>query len=116
RLGPAEQALTRMRHLLDDLMDSVRIGGGRFSVHFAPTDIAQLARVTVADESLVHPDHVLDVWAPEHLLVDGDEDRLRQVVVNIITSACKYSPAGTRVRVVVSEHDDVARLSISDQG
>ena len=48
--------------------------------------------------------------------VRGDRERLRQVLVNLIDNAIKYSPAGDEVEVVVRPENGAVRISVSDRG
>jgi signal transduction histidine kinase len=49
-------------------------------------------------------------------VVQGDADRLVQLVVNLLGNALKFSPAGTRVEVSVAEEGDAARTTVLDRG
>jgi signal transduction histidine kinase len=48
--------------------------------------------------------------------VRGDRERLRQLLLNLIENAVKYSSAGGQVRVHASAHDDVVEVDVSDDG
>jgi two-component system, OmpR family, sensor kinase len=50
------------------------------------------------------------------VIVDGDRDRLRQVIDNLIGNALQHTPPGTPVAVTVSGELDGGRLTIADQG
>src|SRR5205085_9489877 len=52
----------------------------------------------------------------EPALVDGDEVRLVQVVVNLVANAVKFTPEDGRVSLVVSHDADVVTLAVSDTG
>ena len=52
----------------------------------------------------------------EAVVIDGDRDRLAQVIGNLLSNAIKYSPAGGAVRVHVELEGDRAVLMVNDQG
>lgn len=116
RLTKAERALETMRRLIDDLADAVRIGGNRFVIRPIPVDLAELTRAVVEEQSAFATTHAFIVEVPDQLCVKGDADRLRQVIVNFLSNAVKYSPAHTKVVVKVEARGNTAILAVSDQG
>ncbi|MGE5589725.1 MAG: ATP-binding protein [Bacillota bacterium] len=58
----------------------------------------------------------LQVSLPARLEVRGDADRLKQVVLNLLDNALKYTPPGTRIRLQAVAEGRVARVSVSDTG
>ena len=115
-LARTESALQSMRRLVNDLLDSARIGGGRFVITRRPTDLVELVRQVIVEQQAADAEHRFVVEAPEHLTGAWDADRLRQVVVNLLSNASKYSPAGTEVRVRVQPTDGGALIKVTDQG
>ena len=56
------------------------------------------------------------VGPPCSLRVVVDEQRLAQVLANLLSNAAKFSPPGARVSLLVEEHADQVRVSVQDQG
>ena len=111
-----EQEGARMGVLVDDLLLLARLDQGR-PLDSAPVDLAVLARDAVADARAVEPLRQVTLDAPEHLVVNGDEGRLRQVVGNLLTNVRVHTPAGTAARVrVAAEDPDHAVLEVEDDG
>lgn len=111
-----ESSLKSMRRLVGDLLDAIRIGGGRFVISRRETDLGELVREAVEEQRTLAAEHRFVVEGLEHLTGAWDADRLKQVVVNLLSNASKYSSAGTEVRVRVQETDSSALLSVTDQG
>ncbi len=113
---------TQTRHmsrLVDDLLDVARIMRGKVSVKREPIDLRDAVRDalgTVAPE-VDGGGFDLDVQlGDEPVVVDGDRERLTQVVTNLLNNALRYSPQRTRVEVIVTRGDDEAVLAVCDRG
>src|SRR5204862_5366595 len=91
-----------------------RVTSGKIVLHKAPIDLCTLAQrcVQAVDARDVR---VTCSIPPSPVTVDGDALRLEQVVVNLVTNAVKYTPAGGRVEVRV-ERGDRAILRVIDDG
>jgi PAS domain S-box-containing protein len=76
-----------------------------------------LDRVVESVRTHAPPNIVLTIVAPGSApLVVADRDKVRQVVVNLVENAIKYSPDGGLIEVGVKEEDSVVRFSVSDEG
>ena len=107
----------RLASLAGDFLDVQLLEGGGFELDRAPFDLVELAREQTRlffSHTELH-ELVLDL-PDEPLIVDGDRDRLAQVVGNLLSNAIKYSPEGGIVRVRVGEHDGQAVFSVTDSG
>ena len=73
--------------------------------------------VAAAKQSLVLDGHefVLDL-PPEPLAADADREKLRQIVMDLVENAVKYSPGGGTVRVSARRRDDTVEVSVDDEG
>lgn len=110
------------RHLegmINELLDLSRMETGRFEILKAPFDFVTLVRDSIESSQVVFDglsqsitDHIDD----EVLLVNGDRDRLLQVVNNLLNNASKYSPAETDIELSVENLGDSLKLSVSDRG
>jgi len=110
-----EQEAARMGVLVDDLLLLARLDQGR-PLDSRPTDLAALALDAVSDARAVEPDRPISLDAPDHLVVPGDEDRLRQVIANLLANARSHTPAGTPVRVRVTTEGSLVVLEVEDDG
>ena len=109
----------RLTGLVEDLLDFSRMKAGRLSVHKSPIQIspvvreaagmyAELAKKNQLELTVLCPDQLSDVM--------GDAGRLKQVFINIIDNAVKYSNAGGHVLVDVHEEENCIYIKISDTG
>jgi len=117
-LEEALQQLTRMADLVDSLLTLARADEGRFDLHREPVALAALAREVVETARLLGEDAGLTIDAPiiEEADVLGDLTRLRQLFLNLVTNAIKYTPRGGRVEITLIRNGDQAVLVVLDSG
>lgn len=109
----------RLSGLVEDLLDFSRLQNGRLTVKLQPTDVlAELGEaVYVYRETAKEQNIALHYDEPEFLPpVAADPARLKQVFINIIDNAIKYSSSGGSVRVVATKHDVYVQITITDTG
>ena len=119
-LRTAEEESIRMRQLLDDLLDLSRGDAGQLAISSEPVVLAdQLEQVvSLARSTLQRP---LELILPEQptrdaMNVQADPARLRQVLLDLIENADKYSPPERPVQVVLNSSGTDARIAVIDQG
>jgi len=95
-----ESEAARMGLLVEDLLQLARLDQQR-PLDLAPVDLLSLALDAVQDARMVAPDRPVDlvVGRSAAFIVEGDEQRLRQVIGNLVSNAITHTPAGTPVRV-----------------
>jgi len=98
-----ESEASRMGLLVEDLLQLARLDQQR-PLDMAPVDMLMLAADAVQDARMVAPDRPIDlIVAPgAAFLVEGDEQRLRQVIGNLVNNALTHTPPGTPVRVKIA--------------
>lgn len=110
--------------LVEDLLLLARLDAGR-PLATAPVDLTAVAADAVTDAHAAAPHHhwrldlPLDADGEVDLtgtVVTGDEDRLRQVLGNLLTNARVHTPAGTTVVVTVRATDREAIVTVEDDG
>ena len=98
-LAKVEEEADRMTGLVEDLLLLARLDAGRPLVR-GPVDLSRLLMEAVDDVRVVAPEHTWRLVLPDQPVeVVGDEQRLHQVVTNLLTNARKYTPPGTTVTV-----------------
>lgn len=109
----------RLERMVEELLDFSRIQSGRFSLQMSTMDvIAELEDALLIYGEKAKQEHItLTYNEPEFLCpVYGDKNRLRQVFINIIDNAIKYTDAGGRVDVCAQKQTDTMTITLSDTG
>lgn len=100
-----EEESGRMRHLVDDLLLLARLDETR-PIERRPVDLAVVAADACTDAVAVDPSRTVTLDAPTPVVVEGDDDHLRQAVGNLVANAVRHTPAGTALEVGVHARND----------
>ena len=116
-VSKARRQVERLGKLVEDLLDVSRLESRRMQLSSADVEMNELADDVVADFRAQTRNH--DVFlrrAGVPVVVEGDRERLEQVLVNLISNAIKYTPQGGRITVSVEHAGADARVSVQDPG
>lgn len=108
----------RLTRLINDLLNIARIEAGEsLKPNYAEVDLKKLAHKVVMIQQQASNKHKLILEAPDEFpTIIGDEDKLDQILTNLISNAIKYSPDGGNVWVRLEAADDKVHISVQDQG
>jgi signal transduction histidine kinase len=112
-----EEALLQQR-LIDDLQDLALAESGTMIYHRTRLDVGELLNtVRTAHSPAAESRGVqLEVYVYQRPFVDGDPERLRQVVGNLITNAIRATPSGGNVKLRAQVEQDVIVIEVADTG
>jgi len=118
RLGSALEEVERLARIVEGLFAISRLDAGEAAAEWVKLDLARLAAATADQMSLLAEDKNIQVTcaAAEPVWVEGDQARLKQVVVNLLDNAIKYTLQGGAVALSVSVLDSQAVLEVADNG
>jgi len=117
----AERQVTHMARITDDLFDLSRISSGTILLRRERVDLTQVVRRAVGDYRIALEASGLSMESrlpDRELWISGDPTRLTQILTNILQNAVKFTEAGGRVTVTLSERADrtSASIGIRDTG
>jgi signal transduction histidine kinase len=115
--GLLEQ-VERLQRLLDQLLDLSRLEAGVVALDTRHVDLHDTVAAAVRTVTAAHPTRDVAVQLAAHRLVaEVDDDRLQQVLVNLLTNAHRHAPPGSTVVVEGARRDDGAvELAVVDDG
>jgi signal transduction histidine kinase len=116
-LALIEQETGRLSTLVGDVLDTSRIEAGTFTFGFADVDVAELVRETASMVELATDEVAVKTTLHEPLpAVRGDRERLRQLLLNLLSNAAKYTVTGDEIEVRAAAEDGAVIVSVEDHG
>ena len=111
--------VARLDRLIGEISRASRLDAELSRAEFAPVDIGALLSAVVMVHDAAGKTDVVGLETEvvdEGLVVNGIEERLAQVVENLVRNAVSFSPRGGRVRLVGSRADGAVRVAVEDEG
>ena len=108
----------RLGRIVNEILLANQLDAGRLDLESEPFDAGELVeRVVEAARAYAPADVTIRGAAVEGLpRVDADRDKVRQILVNLVENAIKYSPDGGAVEIGVESRDSSVRFHVSDEG
>ena len=118
RAGSALEEVDRLAKIVDALFAISRLDAGEAQQEWTRFDLAPLAASTTEQMSLLAEDKGISVACKVQgkVSVDGDRARIKQVVVNLLDNAIKYTPPGGSINLNVYAREDKAVIEVADTG
>lgn len=115
-LDKAIMSAEYLSNLVVGWLDAEKADSGSIELEYAETSIGQI--VNKALSTMQRPDQKMDMIEVEFTndSITVDRDRLVQVIINLLSNAMKYSPEGSKVRLIAGMEGMSAKFQIVDQG
>ena len=114
-----ERQVRQTQRLIEDLTDLARSSRGRIELRVQPLDLREMARLAAEAVQSVMAErrHELSTLLPDlPVPVDGDADRIQQVMINLLRNAARYTPPGGRISLSVGAEGEEGVVRIHDTG
>jgi signal transduction histidine kinase/ActR/RegA family two-component response regulator len=118
-IASAREHASMMQRLLDDLLDIARLGQGKITLKKEPTSLKDIIAQSIASTQpeMDRKKQRLFVTLPERDIVfSADPVRLKQITINLLSNASKYTPDGGTITVTCAREDARLVLRVSDTG
>jgi two-component system, chemotaxis family, CheB/CheR fusion protein len=112
----ASDAVERLHSLITELLDASKIQNGRLNYNITTFNFNQMVENTIEDIGHSFPSHQIIKTGIITKLLWGDENRLQQVIINLLTNAIKYAPKAFEILVNVAEDEHQLTVSVTDKG
>lgn len=124
-LGSAVEEIRRITKIVDELLTIARLESGQLQLQKRPVRLDELLLDSVSKTSAYASRRSIKInfevnerhdEESEEVYIDGDEDKLLSVFMNLLDNAIKYSGNDTTIRVVLDTDDTFATVKIIDRG
>lgn len=113
-----ERSGTHLLNLINDVLDMAKVEAGRMELNLAPLDLASDLEgvASILHEQAATRDLALIVAVDPLPQVVADRQKLTQVVINLVSNAVKFTPAGGTVTLSARPDGDHVRIAVADTG
>ena len=108
----------RLNDLVDDLLTVSRLQSGKISVEMSTFNISAAVRSIVDTYRVLEVDqgYHFDLNCPAEFYVDGDEEKIKQVISNLVTNAKKFCGESREINISLQRKGRAVRVSVQDHG
>ncbi|HVB75523.1 MAG TPA: HAMP domain-containing sensor histidine kinase [Ktedonobacteraceae bacterium] len=115
-LESINQQTHRLQSLVDNLLDLSILRSGKMTLRVSPYDLGDLCREVVTEQQTL-AGRTIELELPATpVVLQGDNERLSQVVTNLVANAIKYSPDNSPVQVSISQAGEIALIQVHNDG
>jgi len=107
----------RLIRLVNNVLDYERIELGEFEMHFKETNLKEIFNEVITGFRPLAEKKKVDIKLhAEDITVYADADRMKQVLINLLSNALNFSPESSEILVSISDADNYANVGIEDRG
>lgn len=114
-IDASTRSMEKINVLVDDLLNMNSFNEGQLKLNKKRFTIGEMLNVCCSHVRVAGK-HDLRVRGDELLQVYADENRIDQVVVNLVNNAVKYAPGSKEIYMTVSREGDLAKIAVTDNG
>ncbi|MBE9531721.1 MAG: diguanylate cyclase [Proteobacteria bacterium] len=118
-IGIAHRNSNRLLDLINDILDLQKLEAGLMTYRIEPMPVASFVEEVIGSLAGFAGQYGVTIRAENNapdLLVQGDKERLTQVLTNLCANAVRYSPSGNEVIINVSQSGTLVRIAVIDHG
>jgi signal transduction histidine kinase len=108
--------INKLTSLIGDLLDVSKSNSGQLYLDIEKIDFNQLIKEVINVMQLTIKTHTIELNLCETKIVEGDKNRLGQVITNLISNAAKYSAQSNKIIITTTTNSDEIKLCVRDFG
>jgi signal transduction histidine kinase len=108
----------RLIRMVNDTLDLEHIESGMFDLHLNQVDIIALIKevILIFQSMATERNITFRILAGPEIIISADEDRIRQVLINLVSNAMNYSPDNAEIQFKAAVSDNTVTITLSDEG
>jgi signal transduction histidine kinase len=115
-MAVVQDELKRMTRLVDDLLLLARADTGGLPIQKKPVELDNIFLDVYKQVSSIDREVSVELKEVDQVCVLGDQDRLKQLILNLVDNALKYTPPGGKVWLSLAKANGNAQISVADTG
>jgi signal transduction histidine kinase len=118
-IGDIHESGTHLLQIINDILDLSKIEAGRMELEVSEFDLPQAIQnaLVLVRERAIRRGITLGSTIDTRLgMISGDERKVKQVLLNLLSNALKFTPEGGQIDVAARLHDNRAEVSVADTG
>jgi two-component system phosphate regulon sensor histidine kinase PhoR len=115
-VAKAGTSINRLQNLINDLLDVSKIKAGRLEYAVGSVNISDLLNQCIENARHINPAYIFNIKLDNEYIVKGNQERLEQVLMNLINNAVKYSPVNKTVTITSQQVGNYVRVEVIDSG
>lgn len=115
-VSKAISSINKLQHLIDELLDASKIKAGKLKFNKNIFNLTELVEQCIENSNYMYPAYTIKKELKNNIMVNGNDERLEQVLMNLISNAVKYSSDQQQIVVRAETTDSSAIVSVIDSG
>ena len=115
-VSKATSSINKLQHLIDELLDASKIQAGKLKFSKEQLNLTNLVSLCIENSQYMYPSFKIERELQDNIIVWGNNERLEQVLMNLINNAVKYSPRRKDIIIRLEKQNGSATVSVTDFG
>lgn len=110
--------ISRLVQMVNSLLDVEKMESGKMDVLIAPVEIERIVERSINSVAALaeHKKVQIKPGGGQDIVANADEDLIVQILINFLSNAIKFSPAGSEITVSASQNSKMTKISVTDKG
>lgn len=115
-LSKMDKQINKLTSLIADLLDASKANSGQLNLTIESFDFNELVKEVTDELQRTTATHTIKLYLANTETINGDRNRLGQVIINLVSNAIKYSPQANEVIITSQSNKDTIKLCVQDFG